>query len=172
MEPMSWSFIFRYTAILMVGLLASNSFAFVLGMGPAMDSLTAITYLELHRQLEGFFSGRTPIMYAVAVASLVLDLVLQKRDWKKFEFILVLFALICILDEILMGLSGSGSLTQSLRDWNFQNIPADLADVRILWMRYMYWRSALLISGFVLLLAATCFTNKSLEPSEDAVAVA
>jgi Domain of unknown function (DUF1772). len=169
---MTWSFTFRYTAILMVGLLAGNSFAFVLGMGPAMESLSAVTYLELHRQIEGFFSGRTPIMYAVAIASLILDLMLQKKDWKKFEFILVLFALICILDEVLMGLSGSGPLTQSVRDWNFQNIPADLADVRILWMRYMYWRSALLVSGFALLLAATCFTNKSLEPSEDVVVAA
>ena len=169
---MTWSFAFRYTAILMVGLLAGNSFAFVLGMGPAMDSLSAVTYLELHRQLEGFFQDRTPIMYAIAIASLVLDLVLQKNNWKRFEFILVLFALVCILDEVLMALSGSAPLTRSIRDWNFQNVPADLVDVRILWMRYMYWRSALLVASFVLLLAATCLTNKSLEPSEDVAVVA
>ncbi|MNL26857.1 hypothetical protein D3C87_1484130 [compost metagenome] len=172
MGLMTWNFIFRYIAILMVGLLAGNSFAFVLGMGPAMESLTAMTYLEFHRQLEGFFSGRTPIMYAVAIASLILDLILQKRTWKSLEFVLVLFALICILDELLMALGGSAPITHSLRDWSVQNIPVDWVEVRDLWLRFMYWRSAMLVSSFALLLAATCLTSKSLEPSEGVAVVA
>jgi hypothetical protein len=171
MKPMTWNFTFRYIAILMVGLLAGNSFAFVLGMGPAMESLSAFTYIEFHRQLEGFFSGRTPLMYTLALLALTVDLLLLRRSWKNLEFVLIFFSLICILDELLMASNGSGPLVRSLSAWNIREIPVDWVDVRALWLRFMYWRSALLVSAFAMLLLATCITNKSPEASaDDAVA--
>lgn len=147
----------------MVGLMAGNSFAFVLGMGTAMERLSVGSYIELHQSMDTTFSAWTPVFYILITLLVGANLFTIRKDWKSLEFMLVAFSLICVLDELAM--------TWTIHSWQMMSPPSDWAEVRSQWLRFMYIRSALLISGFGLLLASSFFMKKNLSSPRDVFAV-
>ncbi|WP_291515817.1 DUF1772 domain-containing protein [Bdellovibrio sp. ArHS] len=141
--------------------MAGSSFAFVLGMGPAMENLSAAAYIELHQNLDPAFSAWNPLLYFILTVTIVANLFLLREEWKSLEFLLVLFALICVLDELLMTWTGNLPLSRAVHDWQMLAPPTNWAEVRSQWLRFMYIRSALLVSSFGLLLASSFFMKQS-----------
>ncbi|MBV2167060.1 MAG: DUF1772 domain-containing protein [Bdellovibrio sp.] len=168
---MNISMIFRYISLLMTGLMAGSSFAFVLGMGPAMERLTVGSYIELHQSMETVFVAWTPFFYLALTLIIVTNLFLLRKDWRSLEFVLVAFALLCILDELVMTWTGNLPLNRVINSWQMMTPPADWIEVRSQWVRFMYIRCALLISGFGLLLASS-FVMKRSQVSHSSVFVA
>ncbi|WP_413568992.1 anthrone oxygenase family protein [Bdellovibrio sp. HCB117] len=152
----------RYTSLMLVGLMAGSSFAFVLGMGPAMEKLSAAAYIELHQNLDPAFTAWNPFLYFLVTLIIAANLYLIRHDWKSLEFLLVLFALICVLDELLMTWTGNLPLNRAVHSWQMLAPPSDWVEVRSQWLRFMYIRCALLVSGFGLLLASSFFMKRSL----------
>ncbi|MNJ91300.1 hypothetical protein D3C87_89510 [compost metagenome] len=166
---MNINFFLRYISILFVGLLAGNAFAFVLGVGPALEMLSVGTYVEFHQAMMSFLGARAPILYAGSLMALSLSLVTMRKQWRTLEYVMVLFALICVLDELVMSVNGNLPLTRSIQSWQINQPPNNWAEVRSQWMYLMYWRCALLVSAFVLLLSASCFKDKSLSSASGVV---
>lgn len=154
----------------MVGLMAGNSFAFVLGIGTAMERLSVGSYIELHQSMDTTFSAWTPMFYILITLLVGANLYTIRKDWKSLEFILVAFALICVLDELAMTWTGNLPLNRMIHSWQMMSPPSDWAEVRSQWLRFMYIRSALLISGFGLLLASSFFMKKNLSSPRDVFA--
>ncbi len=169
---MSASIFLRYTALLLVGMMAGSSFAFVLGMGPAMEQFSIGAYVEFHRSFETPFSLISPVVYTLTLACLVGNLMLLWKSWKTLEFLLVAFALICVIDELLMTRIGNLPLNRMISGWDVIVPPPDWMDIRSQWLRFMYIRSALLVSGFALLLASTFLMKRVPVSRPDAFAVA
>ncbi|WP_374075978.1 DUF1772 domain-containing protein [Bdellovibrio bacteriovorus] len=142
--------------------MAGNSFAFVLGMGTAMEHLSIGSYIEIHQSMDTTFSALTPMFYTFITLLIAANLYTIRKDWKSLEFMLVAFALICVLDELAM--------TWTIHSSQMMSPPSDWAEVRSQWLRFMYIRSALLTSGFGLLLASSFFMKKNLSSPRDVFA--
>lgn len=147
----------------MVGLMAGNSLAFVLGMGTAMEKLSMGSYIELRQSMDTTFSAWAPLFYILITASIASNLYYLRRAWRTLEFMLVAFALVCVLDEAVM--------TWATHSWQLMTPLSDWDDIRSQWLRFMYIRSALLVSGFGLLLASSFFMKRSLSSPRDVFAV-
>ncbi len=87
------------------------------------------------------------------------------------QFFLILFALVCILDELFMTWTGSYPINQIAQNWSLQNAPAGWVEIRTQWLCFVYWRCALLLVGFGLLLVSV-FSTKSESPLSQDVAAA
>lgn len=162
----------RYTALLLVGMMAGSSFAFVLGMGPAMEQFSIGSYVEFHRSLETPFSLMSPLIYVLALVTLAGNLIVLRKGWKSMEFLLIVFSLICVVDELLMTRIGNLPLNRLISGWDLIAPPPDWMEIRSQWLRFMYIRSALLVSGFALLLASTFFMKRVPVSQPDAFVVA
>lgn len=161
----------KYSSLLLVGLLAGNSFAFVLGMGPAIEKLSASSYISFHESMQRSFLSWTPMLCVLLVAFLASLLITMLKQWKTLQFFLVLFSLICVADELFMTWSGNYPLSRLMLTWRFEGAPTDWGNIRTQWLYFMYWRCALLVAGFGLLLAAVCTTKSASRISPDVAAV-
>src|SRR5438445_12965248 len=99
---MKFNLLMKYTSLLLVGLLAGNSFAFVLGMGSAIEKLSASSCIAFHESMQRSFLSWTPMLCVLLIFTLGSLLITMRKRWKEMEFFFVLFALICILDEMFM----------------------------------------------------------------------
>ncbi|MBO9666016.1 MAG: DUF1772 domain-containing protein [Bdellovibrio sp.] len=168
---MKFNHILKYTSLLLVGLLAGNAFAFVVGMGPAMEKLSATSYIGFHQSMQRSFLAWTPLLCAMVVLLLAGLLIEMRHKWKRIEFLFVVFALVCVMDELFMTWTGNMPLNRIIHSWQIQGTPNDWEDIRRQWVQLMYWRCALLVSGFALLIASVLVKRTEAPISQD-VAVA
>lgn len=144
----------KYTSLLLIGLLAGNAFAFVIGMGPAMQKLSASSYIAFHQAMQRSFLSWTPLLCFVVVFKLTVHLFVMRKHWQRIEFFFVLFALLCVMDELVMTWTGNMPLNRVIHLWQFQGPPNDWENIRAQWMHLMYWRCALLVAGFSFLIGS------------------
>lgn len=160
---MNATVILRYTSLMLAGLLAGSSVSFVLGLGTALDRLSADAYTEIHQSMNPLFSPGVIGLYLALAIFLSLDLYSIRSGWKSLEFVSVAFSLICVCDEFAM--------TWTVQSLEILSLPANWIDVRSQWEGFMYIRSALLVAGFALLLASTFFMKRFQSSRQDAFAV-
>ncbi|WP_413558933.1 anthrone oxygenase family protein [Bdellovibrio sp. HCB209] len=144
----------KYTSLLLIGLLAGNAFAFMIGMGPAMQKLSASSYIAFHQSMQRSFLSWTPLLCMVVVFKLVVHLIVMRRHWKKVEFLMVSLALLCIVDELVMTWTGNMPLNKLIYSWQFEGAPNDWQGIRNQWVSLMYWRCTMLIMGFSFLIGS------------------
>ena len=158
--------------LLLLGLMAGSSFSLVVGVGPMLENLSIMAYLEFHRNWSRSFSMMSPIVYVLALSTLTLSLYLSRRRWKSMEFLLMVFSAICILNELLMTRLGNLPLNQLITSWELMSPPPDWMDIRSLWLWFMYIRCALLVAGFSMLLASIFMMKSAPSSQSDAFAAA
>ena len=157
---MNYSLFVRYSSLFLVGLMAGNSLAFVLGVGPAIRSLSAPAYIELHHSIHENFVRWTPVLYTVLLGIVSANLFVLRNQWRSLEFFLVLFTLLCVFDEMLMMLRGNLPLHRMIQSWEVFSPPTNWAQIRQEWLEFMYLRAALLITGFSLLVLSCCVSKR------------
>lgn len=165
---MNFKSVMRYTSLLLVGLLAGNAFAFVLGMGPAIEKLSASSYLVFHESMQRSFLSWTPMLCGLLVLVLLVSLLTMRREWRKLEFLLIAFALLCVADELFMTWTGHFPLSRSIQMWRETGAPTDWSEIRTQWLHFMYWRCVLLLVGFGFLLASVCIRKNEIPFSRPA----
>ena len=153
-----------------MGLLAGNTFAFILGMQPTMENLSASSYIAFHQSMQRSFLAWTPLLCSFLVVILAMTLVNMRRQWKELEFFFVLFAFICVLDELMMTWTGNVPLVNLLLRGQIHGPSGEWEAIRAQWVCLMYWRCAMLVAGFGLLLASV-FVKKMRSPFSRDVAV-
>jgi uncharacterized membrane protein len=161
----------KYTSLLLIGLLAGNAFAFVIGMGPAMQKLSASSYIAFHQAMQRSFLSWTPLLCFVVVFKLAVHLFVMRKHWQRVEFFFVLFALLCVMDELVMTWTGNMPLNRVIHMWQFQGPPNDWENIRSQWVQLMYWRCALLVAGFSFLIGSV-LVKKTESPILQDVSVA
>ncbi|UXR64080.1 DUF1772 domain-containing protein [Bdellovibrio bacteriovorus] len=162
----------KYLGLLLLGLMAGSSFALVVGVGPTLENLSILAYLEFHRNWHQSFSMMSPVVYALALLTLSANMYLSRHRWKSMEFLLMLFAVICVLNELLMTYMGNLPLNQLITSWDLLSPPPDWMDIRSQWLWFMYIRCALLVAGFSLLLASIFMMKPVRSSQPDAFAAA
>ena len=88
------------------------------------------------------------------------------------EYLLMVFAVICVLNELLMTYMGNLPLNQLITSWDLMSPPPDWMDIRSQWLWFMYIRCALLVAGFSLLLASIFMMRPAPSSQPDAFAAA
>lgn len=162
----------KYLGLLLLGLMAGSSFALVVGVGPTLENLSILAYLEFHRNWTHSFSMMSPIVYSLVLLTLTASMYLSRRRWKSMEFLLIAFAVICVLNELLMTYMGNLPLNQLITSWDLMSPPPDWMDIRSQWLWFMYIRCALLVAGFSLLLASIFMMKPARSSQPDAFAAA
>ncbi|WP_374000797.1 DUF1772 domain-containing protein [Bdellovibrio bacteriovorus] len=162
----------KYLGLLLLGLMAGSSFALVVGVGPTLENLSILAYLEFHRNWNHSFSMMSPIVYALALLTLVANMYLSRGRWKSMEYLLMVFAVICVLNELLMTYMGNLPLNQLITSWDLMSPPPDWMGIRSQWLWFMYIRCALLVAGFSLLLASIFMMRPAPSSQPDAFAAA
>ncbi|WP_413576132.1 DUF1772 domain-containing protein [Bdellovibrio sp. HCB290] len=142
----------KYTSLFLIGALAGNAFAFVVGMRAVMEKLSATSYVAFHESMQRSFLSWTPMLGVVVVCKLVTHLLILRKRWNRMEFFFVLFALFCVLNELAMTWTGYMPLNQLIFAWNYQGPPDNWESIRTQWMDLMYLRCALLTAGFSFLI--------------------
>lgn len=147
--------IFRYAGLLLSGLLAGSSFAYVAGMAALVESRNFTNV---------FWCDEAPPLCGLLLVIIAGNLITLRRRWKSLEFLLIAFSLVCVLDEMAM--------TWMIHSWHVLSPSFDWTEIRSQWLRFMYIRSALLASGFALLLASVFFMKRTLASRRDVFAAA
>jgi len=163
---MKFGYLLGYVNLFCVGLLAGSAFTFVLGLCPIMENLSISSYVEFHQALEGSFSCKLPALYGGTLLLLAFTLFIKRKSWRTLTFALVVCAFLCIADELIMTVNGSSPLGKSIQAWQVQQLPQDWVEVRVQWLRFIYWRAALLVSAFILLLISTGLNSWSKFPGD------
>lgn len=156
---MKFSIFFRYVGLLLVGLMAGSSFSFLVGMGSGLERLPVGSKFELHKSMEFPFAQWTYVIYLALILILCFNLFSIRQKWKTLEFILVVFSLVCVVDDLVMTLVGDLPLIESIQSW-LSTSPGNWIEVRSQWLNFMYIRCALLISSFILLLASSYLMDR------------
>ncbi|WP_413582809.1 DUF1772 domain-containing protein [Bdellovibrio sp. HCB288] len=161
----------KYTSLFLIGALAGNAFAFVMGMGSVMEKLSATSYIAFHESMQRSFLSWTPLLCMVVLFKLVTHLLMLRKQWKHLEFFFVLFTLLCVVNDLLITWTGFVPLNQLIRVWGFQGPPNDWEAIRSQWLNLMYWRCSVLTAGFSFLILSALIRRTESPISKD-VAVA
>lgn len=140
---MKFNHLMKYTSLLLAGLLAGNALLFALGMRPVIEKLSASSYIVFHEAIQRSFLSWVPMFCVFLV--LVLTFLLASMHKRNLEFLLVLFALLCAVEEL---------FTTWTASYPLEGIQTNWGGIRTQWLHFMYWHCALLIVGFFLLLAS------------------
>lgn len=136
-----------------------------------MERLSPSSYIAFHQAMQRSFLAWTPLLCGCLVVILSMILVSTRRRWKELEFSLVLFAMLCVLDELVMTWTGNLPLNRLIYGWQFSGPPNNWEAIRTQWVQLMYLRCGLLGVGFSLLLASV-LVKKTEAPISQDVAVA
>ncbi len=169
---MKLTFMLRFTCLLLLGLMAGGALSFVARWNAAFESVSAVSAVGYQSLLITSGAYTSVVIYALILTGMFLDLICMRSQWKSPEFILVLFAMICIADEGLMTYSGNLPLNRWLPVMDLGLPPISWLEVQTQWVKFMYIRSALLVTSFALLLASTFFMKGTLSSRQDVVVVA
>ncbi|MGE5084726.1 MAG: DUF1772 domain-containing protein [Bacillota bacterium] len=163
--------ILKYTGLFLVGLLAGNTLSFILGMRLTMESLSASSYISFHQAMQRSFLAWTPLLCGFLVLILAAILINMCRQWKELEFFFVLFAFVCVFDELLMTWTGNVPMTPFFSASQVLGASDGWEAIRTQWIYLMYWRCTMLVAGFCMLLASV-FVKKTESPISQDVFVA
>lgn len=169
---MKLTFLLRFTCLLLLGLMAGGALSFVARWNAAFEGMSTVSAVGYQNILINSGAYPSAIIYALIFTGMFLDLICMRSQWKSPEFILVLFALICIADEGLMTYSGNLPMNRWLPAMDLGLPPISWLDVQTQWAKFMYIRSALLVTSFALLLASTFFMKASQSSQQGVVAAA
>lgn len=161
----------QYFGLLLAGLMAGSSIFFHVGVISGIEKSSGGSFREVNQIMELPFAEWTYVIYLAFIFTLCLNLFLIRRRWKSLEFMMVVFSLVCVVDDLVMTLAGNLPMVQGLRSW--QNTSAEnWIEVRSQWSNFMYIRCALLSASFILLLASTYLMTKTKISQKDVVVVA
>ncbi|MGZ3772523.1 MAG: DUF1772 domain-containing protein [Pseudobdellovibrionaceae bacterium] len=166
---MKFTVILRYISLLIAGMMAGSSFSTLVGLSPGIERLSMPSCAELLKSMDLPFAQLTYIFYFALIFILCTNLFLIREKWKTLEFLLVLFSLACVSDDLITRTVGDFSINHGTSA--FQNtVQAHWFEIRTQWFNFMCIRCALQISSFVLLLSSTYLMNQSRPSRKDVFA--
>lgn len=161
----------QYFGLLLAGLMVGSSISFHVGVILSIEKSSGSSIREINQLMELHFAEWIYVIYLAFILVLGSILFLIRRRWKSLEFLMVVFSLVCVVDDLVMTLAGNLPMLQGLRSW--QNTASEnWIEIRSQWSNFMYIRCALLSASFILLLASTYLMTRTKISQKDAVVVA
>jgi len=131
-------------------LLVSQHAFYAVGLGDAQRALTGPAYVELRNAIDVVMRRNLPLVY---VATLVWTIVLVARGGPGRIWFVV--ALVGLLADAGIMLSGSVPINELMQTWSPANLPADWEVHRAAWLDVFRWRQIAVAIGLIGMLLGT-----------------
>lgn len=136
---------------------ASQPLFYLVAMGRAQQALSAAAYIELRQCINPVMVRRVPVIYLAALLSLVALLVFAVRAGDRVRAGAGALALAALVADLVLMTRVSVPINAAIDAWTAADHPADWEEYRERWFGIFAWREAVLLAGFVSLLAGAAF---------------
>lgn len=147
-----------FICVISIGLFAGFVLYFATFASQVLARMPLEQYLEFYRVAEPLFEPKVRLIYLTMIGSAICWLILRSRKWRSFEFICVVSALFCVLDEIILSYQGHYKINVILREaGRTGTIPSQWLSLREEWTQFMFIHLLIVTAGFILILMALYF---------------
>jgi hypothetical protein len=127
-------------------------------LSPWMQDLSATAFAEVVKSQVGYANMLTPVLVTALELLIVLLLVLQSRQWRKFSYLLLVIAFISIAGISLLNTQMGMSMGREVFAWNTASMPANWVLVRNEWLSHQFM-NGLFMTSISLMLFASIFIS-------------
>jgi hypothetical protein len=126
-------------------------------MGRAQRALSPAAFIELRQRINPIMTRRVPVIYASALATLLLLLVLSLRIPNGIVLVTAAIALVCLVIDVLFMLRENVPINGVIDQWSTTQYPEDWEHYRTRWFEIFVYREIALLVGFFSLLVGAVF---------------
>ena len=140
-------------------IVVSQPLAYLVFMGSAQRALSAPAYIELRQCINGVMTKRLPVIYVIALATVILLLVLslRTRNWNVLGASTV--ALLCLVFDVFLMLRENVPINGVIDRWSTTDYPEDWTQYRTKWFTVFAYRQVVLLVGFLSLVVGAVFQS-------------
>lgn len=139
--------------LILYAIVASQPLAYLVFLGKAQRALSASAYIELRQRINPVMTRRLPVIYLLTLAAGVWVSVLALRAGHTGDLVPALIGLLCLVVDVFFMLRENVPINGAIDRWSPAAPPADWEDYRRKWFAVFAPRQAVLLFGFVALLA-------------------
>lgn len=138
-------------------IVVSQPLAYMVVMGRAQRALSPAAFIELRQCINPIMTRRVPVIYASALATLLLLLVLSLRMPSWLGPITTSIALVCLAIDVRFMLRENVPINGVMDQWSTTHYPEDWERYRTQWFAIFAYREIVLLVGFFSLLVGAVF---------------
>jgi uncharacterized membrane protein len=144
-------FVFPLSVIL-TGLMAGIHFANVIGYLPALGQVEAEHMVPFWKKVDEYFSKRMPVFGITLLVSLLVTIVLIRKETGSAFFWLVLAAFVLIMADLVITIKINTPANEILRSWQGGSIPDNFESIRAQMLAAFYGRAVASILSFIVMM--------------------
>jgi hypothetical protein len=138
-------------------IVVSQPLAYLVVMGKAQRALSPAAFIELRQCINPIMTRRVPVIYASALATVLLLLVLSLRLPNWIGLVTASVALLCLVIDVLFMLRENVPINGVIDRWSTSDYPEDWERYRNQWFAIFAYREVVLLVGFFSLLVGAVF---------------
>jgi hypothetical protein len=138
-------------------IVVSQPLAYRVVMGRAQRALSPAAFIELRQCINPIMTRRVPVIYASALATLLLLLVLSLRMPNWIGLVTTSIALLCLVIDVFFMLRANVPINGVIDQWSPSQYPEDWERYRAQWFASFAYREIALLVGFLSLLVGAVF---------------
>ena len=146
-----------FASLVAYAIVASQPLAYLFFLGKAQRALSPVAYIELRQRINPVMTRRVPWIYAGALATLLLLLVLALHTGSWSARVTASVALLCLVVDVLLMLRENVPINGVVDRWSTTRYPEDWEHYRTRWFAIFAYRQIVLLVGFVALLVGAVF---------------
>lgn len=147
--------IFQFVAIVLTALSMSVHFGTWLTEAPMRETTSGAVFTEIQKGRDRVAARAMPVLENAAILMVAVCVFLSRTDL--LAFVLSLAALVLIAADMAVTLTCNVPINKQVQSWNASAPPSGWAELRDRWERFHTIRTALIVSGFILLTASVVF---------------
>ncbi|MBC7848373.1 MAG: hypothetical protein H7Y31_01490 [Chitinophagaceae bacterium] len=148
-----------FIAIVVHGLIVSQSFSYLISLRNVQLQLDATAYTVFRKLTDASFQKNyRPIFYCYLVSSLSL-LIFAIVQGTTPALLLAIVSFLAALADMLLAVKGNVPINNIINNWHSNTIPDDWRNYRRRWLSIFSWRQFVTITGFIALVVMAVFFN-------------
>ena len=151
---MPWTPLLKAVQLFLYFLLAAQGAFYLLGLHKVMAAMPPSDFVALRKLANPVLEPRLKVLYMLTLLSSVFVLILSARQRDSFGFLLISIATALMLADLVLAMRLSIPLNARVAAVHTK---PDAALFQALWLRQIYVRAILAVSGFAILVAGTTF---------------
>lgn len=150
-----------YVTTVLTGFYGGIGFFDFMSFLPTLARLPAEHLIPFWRLIDGYMGTRMPVFGPLMLLSLVVTLLMVRRQWRKAPFWLVAAALAVLIADLIVALNENIPVNQAIQDRRAVYTPAQIEAFRATMLRAFTIRSFLMILCFLLVSGVWVFSTHS-----------
>jgi MFS superfamily sulfate permease-like transporter len=146
-------------SVFLSGLYGGIGFFTIMGGNPSLKGLSSAGFAEYWQHIDSYMGARMPLFGPVLLLSVLFSVIALMPDWRSLSFWLVLLAFLFLVADLVFTFSINHPLNKLIQDWDLQNLPANVQEVKARVINAFWYRSFFMISSFTCITIAAFVRN-------------